>query len=38
MGVKIITDSTSDVSPQLAKQLGIEEVPGYIRFGKEVND
>ena len=36
MGVKIITDSTSDISPELAKNLGIEVVPGYVRFGKEV--
>ncbi len=36
MGVKIITDSTSDISPELAMSLGIEVVPGYVRFGKEV--
>ncbi len=36
MGVKIVTDSTSDISPELAKNLGIEVVPGYVRFGKEV--
>jgi DegV family protein with EDD domain len=36
MRVKIITDSTSDLSPELAKKLGIEVVPGYVRFGKEV--
>ncbi len=36
MRVKIITDSTSDLSPELAKKLGIEIVPGYVRFGKEV--
>ncbi len=36
MGVKIITDSTSDISPELAKNLGIEVVPGYVRFGKEI--
>ena len=36
MGIKIITDSTSDISPELARDLGIEVVPGYVRFGKEV--
>ena len=36
MGIKIITDSTSDISPELASNLGIEVVPGYVRFGKEV--
>ncbi|MFC2066386.1 DegV family protein [Chloroflexota bacterium] len=35
MRVKIVTDSTSDISPDLAKSLGIEIVPGYVRFGKE---
>ncbi len=35
MKVKIITDSTSDISDDLAKSLGIEVVPGYIRFAKE---
>jgi len=34
--VKIITDSTSDISPELAKKLGIHVVPGYIQFGKEI--
>ncbi|MFC2060852.1 DegV family protein [Chloroflexota bacterium] len=36
MTVKIITDSTSDISPELAKELGIHVIPGYIRFGKEI--
>ena len=34
--VKIITDSTSDISPEQAKNLGIHVVPSYIRFGKEI--
>jgi DegV family protein with EDD domain len=34
MNVKIITDSTSDISHEQAKILGIEVVPGYVRFGK----
>jgi DegV family protein with EDD domain len=36
MSVKIVTDSTSDLSPELAGQLGIEIVPGYVRFGRDV--
>ena len=35
MSVKIVTDSTSDISPDLATSLGIEVVPGYIRFAKD---
>jgi DegV family protein with EDD domain len=35
MNIKIVTDSTSDLSPELAKNLGIEIVPGYVRFGRE---
>jgi len=34
--VKIITDSTSDISPEQAKSLGIHVVPVYIRFGNEI--
>ena len=33
MSVRIVTDSTADLSPQLAKELGIEVVPVYVRFG-----
>ena len=33
MTVKIVTDSTADLPPQLAKQLGITVVPVYVRFG-----
>jgi len=36
MVVKIVTDSTSDVSPEIAKDLGITVVPVYVRFGDEV--
>ena len=36
MTVKIVTDSTCDLSPELAKQLGIIVVPVYLRFGDEV--
>ncbi len=35
MSVKIVTDSTSDISADLAGSLGIEVVPGYIRFGQD---
>ncbi len=31
-----MTDSTSDISPEVADTLGITVVPGYIRFGNEV--
>ena len=36
MSIKIVTDSTSDISPEVADTLGITVVPGYIRFGNEV--
>ena len=36
MAIQIVTDSTSDISPELASELGIHIVPGYIRFGKAV--
>ena len=36
MPVKIVTDSTSDISPELANALGITVVPVYVRFGDEV--
>ena len=36
MTVKIVTDSTCDLSPELAQQLGIIVVPVYLRFGDEV--
>jgi DegV family protein with EDD domain len=35
MPVKIITDSTSDLKPQIANELGITVVPLYIHFGTE---
>ena len=35
MSVKIVTDSTSDISPDLATSLGIEVVTGYIRFAED---
>jgi DegV family protein with EDD domain len=36
MIVKIVTDSTADLPPQLAKELGITVVPEYVRFGDNV--
>lgn len=34
--VKIVTDTGSDITPELARQLGITVVPLYLRFGEEV--
>jgi len=36
MAVRIVTDSTVDLPPQLAKELGVSVVPVYVRFGEEV--
>lgn len=36
MVVKVVTDSTADISPQLAQELDITIVPAYTRFGDEV--
>ena len=36
MTIKIVTDSTADLPPQLAEELGITMVPVYLRFGDEV--
>ncbi|MGD9118768.1 MAG: DegV family protein, partial [Dehalococcoidia bacterium] len=36
MTVRIITDSTSDMPTEVAKELGITVVPLYVRFGEEV--
>ena len=33
MPVRIVTDSTADISPEIAKELGITIVPEYILFG-----
>ena len=33
MAVKVVTDSTSDIPPQIAQALGITVVPMYIHFG-----
>jgi len=35
MTVKIVTDSTCDIPPQLLKELGITVVPIYVVFGEE---
>ncbi|OGN99209.1 MAG: fatty acid-binding protein DegV [Chloroflexi bacterium RBG_13_51_52] len=36
MAVKIVTDTLSDITGDLAAQLGITVVPLYVRFGEEV--
>ena len=36
MAVKIVTDSTSDLPPEIAGELGITVVPLNIHFGMEV--
>jgi DegV family protein with EDD domain len=36
MTVKIVTDSTADLEPQLASKLGITVVPAYVHFGDRV--
>ena len=36
MPVKVVTDSTSDLSPQVAQELDITVVPVYVRFGEKV--
>ena len=36
MTVSIVTDSTSDIPPKVAQELGITVIPLYIYFGDEV--
>ena len=36
MKIQVVTDSTSDISPQIAERYGIRVVPIYIRFGNKV--
>lgn len=36
MGVKVVTDSLSDITEDVAKRFGITVVPAYVRFGNEV--
>jgi DegV family protein with EDD domain len=36
MTVKVVTDSTSDIPPEVAQELGITVVPLFIHFGNEV--
>ncbi len=36
MAIKIVTDSSADLSAQLVQELGITVVPLYVRFGEEV--
>lgn len=36
MTIKIVTDSTADLIPELIKELDVTVVPEYVRFGEEV--
>jgi len=36
MTIKIVTDSSADINPELAQQLGITVVPLYLSFGDKV--
>ena len=36
MKIKVVTDSTADLPPGLAEELGITVVPVYVKFGSEV--
>jgi DegV family protein with EDD domain len=36
MTIQVITDSTSDITPEMAEKLGIKVVPIYVRFGNKV--
>jgi DegV family protein with EDD domain len=36
MIIKIVTDSTADLLPELAKELDVTVVPVYVRFGEKV--
>jgi len=36
INVKIVTDSTADIPPDLASKLGITVVPAYVHFGNDV--
>lgn len=36
MAVRIVTDSTADISLETARQMGVSIVPVYIRFGEKV--
>jgi DegV family protein with EDD domain len=36
MTIQVITDSTSDIPPETARELGIRVVPIYVRFGNQL--
>ena len=38
MTVRVVTDSTSDIPPEVAEELGIVVVPLHIHFGEETYD
>ncbi|WP_028544094.1 DegV family protein [Paenibacillus taiwanensis] len=37
MTIHIITDGSSDLTPEIAKQFGINVVPLYVRFGQDIH-
>jgi len=37
MAVRIVTDSVSDLPPEVAKELGITVIPLNVRFGEPCN-
>ena len=36
MAVQVVTDSTSDISPDEAEELGVRVVPALVAFGDDV--
>ncbi|MGE5598176.1 MAG: DegV family protein, partial [Bacteroidota bacterium] len=34
--IKVITDSTADLTPDLARRFDLDVVPLYVRFGEEI--
>lgn len=36
MNIKVVTDSTADLPPALAGEMGITVVPAYLRFGDDI--
>ena len=36
MKIKIVTDSTADLPPRLASEMGITVVPAYVHFGEDI--
>ena len=36
MPVKVVTDSVSDLTPEVVQELGITVIPLHVRFGEKV--